>query len=179
MKKSLKVFYIIAIVILLLVLIVYKFQKNVKIDEDNKNKEVAEEKQALVCPQDAQLCSDGSYSFRTLPNCEFTQCPVDNYALPEDKNLKKMDTRTSSRQTFQTNGVTIDVLAVVDDSRCPPKVQCIWAGTVIIKAIIKVNNITSKEVNLEINKPYIFNGKTITLIEVGEKDNYNFKFNVE
>jgi len=32
----------------------------------------------IFCPQDAKLCSDGSYVGRRGPNCEFTPCPTQN-----------------------------------------------------------------------------------------------------
>lgn len=31
--------------------------------------------EAVVCTQEAKLCSDGSYVVRTGSNCEFSACP--------------------------------------------------------------------------------------------------------
>ena len=32
------------------------------------------------------------------------------------------------------NGLTIRPIKVVEDSRCPPSVQCVWAGRLVVRA---------------------------------------------
>lgn len=42
------------------------------------------EPQEVVCTMDAKLCPDGSFVGRVGPNCEFTECPVENKKITTD-----------------------------------------------------------------------------------------------
>jgi hypothetical protein len=39
-------------------------------------------------------------------------------------------------QTVRVDGPTVKPIAIIEDSRCPAGVQCVWAGRVILKAEI-------------------------------------------
>lgn len=43
-------------------------------------------------------------------------------------------------QTIQETGLQLTFTAVTEDSRCPPDVQCIWAGRVVIEVWAQAPN---------------------------------------
>ncbi len=61
--------------------------------------------------------------------------------------------------------VTITPLEVLDDSRCPTDVQCIWAGTVKVRATVTTPGSTGEE-TMEIGHPVEKDGYTITFTEL-------------
>lgn len=60
------------------------------------------------------------------------------------------------------DGITVRPLAVVEDSRCPASVQCVWAGRVRIRA--EVGGEGSRELTL--GEPAAVSGGTLTLVDV-------------
>ena len=74
---------------------------------------------------------------------------------------------TTMGQKVTGLNVTIMPLQIISDSRCPadPKVQCVWAGTVQIKARI-VSGLGTSEMTLELNKLVTTESETITLSAV-------------
>lgn len=79
----------------------------------------------VMCTMEAKLCPDGSYVGRTGPNCEFSACPSGNGPVSLEARIG---------QEVSALDVSITPLSVLQDSRCPVGVQCIWAGTVKLKA---------------------------------------------
>ncbi len=63
------------------------------------------------------------------------------------------------------SGVTITPLEVLEDSRCPSDVQCIWAGTVKLRATLKDASGTSEQI-FELGQPVTTEAEVITLTEV-------------
>ncbi len=109
------------------------------------------------CNGDAKVCPDGSTVGRTGTNCAFAACPT-----PE---ATSATIRTTLGQTMTGLNVTITPTELVDDSRCPTDVQCIWAGTAHVRATISTNAGTTSEV-LEIGQPIEKDGYTITFTEL-------------
>ncbi len=109
------------------------------------------------CDGDGKVCPDGSVVGRTGPKCEFTACP------PAE--AKSATIRTTMGQVMSGLNVSITPRQVVDDSRCPTDVQCIWAGTVHVRVTIKTPKSTA-DVTLEIGKPIEKDGYTITFTEL-------------
>ena len=60
------------------------------------------------------------------------------------------------------DGLTVKPLAVLEDSRCPILVRCIWAGRVRISA--EVSGSGTRELTL--GEPAAVNGGTLTLVDV-------------
>lgn len=184
MNKGLKIFLIIIAVLLLIIAILYRFQKKVSVETKKEEKTLFSKNTKEACTIELKICANGEYVSRVLPDCEFKECPV-NKVQPydvsryDDPNIKKMNTSNyQTYNTFESDGVSITVREIIEDSRCPVNVQCVWAGIIIIRVDINVEGV-KKEAILEFGKPYYFNGKTITLIEAGVKNNYNFKFNIK
>lgn len=69
----------------------------------------------------------------------------------------------------RSSGVSVRFLKVVEDSRCPKGVNCVWAGAVTIKIQVAKAGKTSKILELSTLKDREtanFEGKRITLIRV-------------
>ncbi|HEY6868254.1 MAG TPA: hypothetical protein VI199_00735 [Novosphingobium sp.] len=64
-------------------------------------------------------------------------------------------------ETVRTGPLTVAPERLIEDSRCPDKVQCIRAGTVRIVARIE-----GREVELELDRPVNAAGGALTLAEV-------------
>ncbi|MEH6764100.1 MAG: hypothetical protein V7655_06340 [Aequorivita antarctica] len=78
-------------------------------------------------------------------------------------------------QAIVMKGVSIKFLEVIEDSRCPTGVQCIWAGRAIVKAAVTSNGKTEektltfgetkpgeeKNTNLYNSKEFAINGLTL------------------
>lgn len=60
------------------------------------------------------------------------------------------------------DGITVRPLEVVEDSRCPASVQCVWAGRVRIRADISGEG--TRELTL--GEPAAVSGGTLTLVDV-------------
>lgn len=84
----------------------------------------------ISCTQEARQCPDGSYVGRTGPRCEFAPCPD---ALPNDGSVTF---RANLGETVSALGVTVTPEEVLEDSRCPADVVCVWAGRVRIRAML-------------------------------------------
>lgn len=130
------------------------------------------------CDGDARICPDGSIVGRTGPSCEFEACP------PLDATSAVI--RTTLGQKMTGLGVGLTPLEIVEDSRCPADVQCIWAGTVKVKVKIE-SGLGSSEMVLEIGKTVTTEAESITLTSVTPPKNsgdtipassYRFTFDV-
>jgi hypothetical protein len=60
------------------------------------------------------------------------------------------------------DGLTVRPLEVLEDSRCPASVQCVWAGRVRIRAEVSGGGIRE----LTLGEPVAVNGGTLTLVDV-------------
>lgn len=68
-------------------------------------------------------------------------------------------------QTVSVLGVSITPLEIVDDSRCPEDVQCIWAGTTHVRAKL-VSGMGESEVTFEIGQSITTEAEFVTLTSV-------------
>ena len=66
------------------------------------------------------------------------------------------------------NGMFVTPLHVTYDGRCPTDIKCVQAGTVDVSTLLQINNLSQNFV-LSLNKPIVFGGKQITLVEVNPK----------
>ncbi len=73
--------------------------------------------------------------------------------------------QVSIGQTGTGTGVTLTPLEVMDDSRCPKGVTCVWAGTVHVRARVQ-NEVGTGEVTFELGKPVTLGGENVALIAV-------------
>jgi hypothetical protein len=84
-------------------------------------------------------------------------------------------------------GVRITVHEVLEDSRCPIDVTCIWAGTVRVRATLESGLGTAEQV-FELDTPITTEVEEVTLIQVGpfpeegvsiEDSDYTFIFEIK
>jgi hypothetical protein len=87
-------------------------------------------------------------------------------------------------ETANLDGLTVHPLELVEDSRCPALVRCVWAGRVRIRAHIGRDGI--RELTLDV--PASVAGGTVTLVDVrpGKREpaaiptrSYQFTFRFE
>jgi hypothetical protein len=64
-------------------------------------------------------------------------------------------------ETTRLGTTTITPLVVLEDSRCPPQVRCVWAGRVRLRA-----RIGRDAADLTLGQPYAVRGGAVTLVEV-------------
>lgn len=123
-----------------------------------KNK--SENSSPIACTMEAKLCPDGSYVGRTGPKCEFTACPTSTTS-PKQVEFGKPITMFIEDKVSFPDGLSL-TLKEINDSRCKPGLQCIWAGELSalfganIKDLveeIRLGTTINKEVTL---KGYIF-----------------------
>lgn len=117
----------------------------------------ADDPVAYECNQDGKVCPDGSIVGRTGPLCEFPACPA-----PE---ATTATIQTTMGQKMTGLNVSITPIEIIDDSRCPADVQCIWAGTVHVRATISTPNGSSEDI-LEIGHSIVKDGFAITFTEL-------------
>lgn len=132
-----------------------------------------------ACNADGKICWDGSVVGRTGSDCQFAACPS------EDVSSTMITTSMGQKATGLS--VSITPKSIVSDSRCPTNVQCIWAGTVEIRAVAETK-VGHGEHTFKLNEPQTFGDFTITLTNVtpspkaGEKipdSAYRFSFEVK
>ena len=198
-----KKFIIILIAIILIVVVGSKFY-NDKRDVKNQNQEALDStpvtptdtppitnippvtntnppvsNEPAFCTMDAMQCPDGSYVGRSGPKCEFI-CPVPQVSTATTAHIN---------QKVSNSGIRITPLRVIEDSRCPSDVECIWAGTV--KLLVKLEALgkgKTDEVELTLGTTTTFSDRKLTFTKVTpypvsnkqilEKD-YEFTFSVK
>lgn len=131
------------------------------VTEDNTRVEtIPTEPEVWECNGDAFMCPDGSSVGRTGPQCEFAACP------PADATSARVETYLGGRDGGL--GLTINPREVVSDSRCPKDVQCIWAGTVEVRAAVETKVAHGEHV-FKLGEPKTVGDLTVTLVEVRPK----------
>ena len=89
--------------------------------------------------------------------------------LTADAKTGEVKLRVAQEKTAPGTGIKIRFLSVVEDSRCPEGVNCIWAGVAKIKIQLRKTGKPAKEFELNTNqldKFITFEGHTIKLAAV-------------
>ena len=89
-------------------------------------------------------------------------------------------------QAGEVNGLRFRPLEVVEDSRCPARVQCVWAGRVVLHVGVgKPGGGEETRLDVTLGQPASVYGGTLTLVNVDppkgsmgslERDAYRFTF---
>ena len=67
--------------------------------------------------------------------------------------------------TIVAGAMKITPIAVIEDSRCPAKTQCIWAGRVVVR--VTISSLTAKLTReMTVGQPVSIGGKDVTLVAV-------------
>lgn len=153
----------------LLVLVVVGAVAFVSLNMNNKNIE------PIACTMEAKLCPDGTAVGRTGPNCEFAAC---GEIVPTPVPVATVgDVTLGIGQKGNVGDLTITVNSIVQDSRCPLGVQCIWAGEVKVNVTLLGKLKTEAKVLSSIDKPYSFDGYSISITNV-TRGEYRITFHV-
>lgn len=138
-----------------------------------------------ACSAEQMQCADGTFVFRTAPDCRFV-CPNVS-ATPVVAAGGSLTVRIGETgKSSAGSKVEITPMGVLEDSRCPTDVQCIQAGTVRLRANVLVASATST-VDFKLGEAVRVGGETITLSSVLPEKNtkkpttyadYKFTFKV-
>lgn len=66
-------------------------------------------------------------------------------------------------QIAYTNGLRVRPIAVVEDSRCPIDVECVWAGRLIVRVVVNGGSWRQQR-DLELGKPQHIADGALTLV---------------
>ena len=69
-----------------------------------------------------------------LSACVGPSLPADAYPL-----MQPAEITVRLQETVRAGGITIRPLRIVEDSRCPGEVQCVWAGRLVLTTRIDGN----------------------------------------
>lgn len=150
-------FIVILAIIVAAAAIVYFVKPEVFMPASTSKEPTQEIPSGVVCTMDAKICPDGSAVGRTGPNCEFAACPT--------------PAATSSTVTVPIGGsvtalgVTIEPRQIASDSRCPNDVQCVWAGTVEVKAALSTA-VSHGDLTFKLGEEARYGDVLITLVNV-------------
>jgi hypothetical protein len=118
---------------------------------------------SVVCTADAKMCPDGSYVGRTGPHCEFRACPGEDTSASSTP--ASVIVKAQINKSATALGIGVLPLSILEDSRCPVDVECVWAGTVRVKVRIH-SAMGDSDVTMTLGKPITTEAETVTLREV-------------
>lgn len=102
----------------------------------------------------------------------------------------KIGVKVPEGETVVLKGVTVKFLEVIEDSRCPEGVNCMWAGRAIVKAEVTSNGKTEevtlifgetrpgeeKNTNLFTSEEFVINGLTLNPYPTSESTGKDFGY---
>ena len=92
--------------------------------------------------------------------------------VPEQITLK-----AGQQKTAKTGRITVKFLELIEDSRCPADVNCVWAGIAKIKVQLSKNGKKSVvELNTQNEKSTVFQGHTLTLKDLQPRQTSTSKY---
>ncbi|PIR86284.1 hypothetical protein COU13_01800, partial [Candidatus Kaiserbacteria bacterium CG10_big_fil_rev_8_21_14_0_10_43_70] len=140
--------------------------------------------QMIACTMDAKICPDGSAVGRVGPNCAFAPCPGEN---GNSTGGGSITVSAGIDETVHGLQVALTPRAVLEDSRCPKDVVCVWAGTVRLQSTLSSGLGTANQV-FELNKSITTEAEIVTLVAVRpapvpasviNSNDYEFDFLIE
>lgn len=85
------------------------------------------------------------------------------------KDPERFSVVIGAQKVTTTGKITVKFLEILEDSRCPPNVTCIWAGNAKIKISVKKGKKAAKtfELNSTLDsKTILFEGYDITFVDL-------------
>ena len=67
-------------------------------------------------------------------------------------------------QVAYTNGIRVRPLRVLEDSRCPANVQCVWAGRLVVRSDVTGGS-WQRTLDLELGKPQQVADGMLTIVD--------------
>lgn len=99
-------------------------------------------------------------------------------AIAPAQKTEQLRVKIGGQAITKTGRVTVKFLELVEDSRCPADVNCVWAGVARIRVRVSRNG-KSSEFELNTNqreKPAVFQGYSITLIDLKPRQSTTSKY---
>lgn len=118
-----------------------------------------------ACTLEAQQCPDGSFVGRVGPECEFAACPDTDVQGGGATTTNAESTTVRINETIKILGVSLTPVEVVEDSRCPVDVVCVWAGDVRVRAQLS-SGLGDSSIIFRLNTPITTETEMITLTKV-------------
>lgn len=92
----------------------------------------------------------------------------------------EFDLKAGSQAIVKEAGLKITFVELVEDSRCPEGVNCVWAGIGKIRVTVKKSN--HKPVSFELNTmpgpmSFVYKGYEIALVKLAPYPKYNVETN--
>jgi len=92
--------------------------------------------------------------------------------------VEQLELKNGEQKTTKTGRVTIKFLELIEDSRCPADVNCVWAGVARIKVRLSKNG---KSADFELNtnqtdKPAVFRGLSVALKDLKPRQSTTSKY---
>jgi hypothetical protein len=97
-------------------------------------------------------------------------------AWAQDK--ENISIRTGQQKSAMRGKVTLKVLSVGEDSRCPAKATCVWAGNASVKVQISISGSNTKAFELNTGlepKTALLGGYSVTLTGLSPRPGEKFK----
>lgn len=85
--------------------------------------------------------------------------------LASAQNVEQITLKNGQQKTAKTGRITVKFLELIEDSRCPADVNCVWAGVARIKIQLRKNGKTAEfELNTnQRDKTAVFEGYSVGL----------------
>lgn len=77
----------------------------------------------------------------------------------------KIVTKLKANESYKTNNIEVKLVEIVEDSRCPEGVSCMWAGEAIVLIDIFKDGekVERKKVTFNSEDPMIFSSEKLTI----------------
>lgn len=100
-----------------------------------------------------------------------------SFTFASAQSAEQITIKTGQQKVTKTGRITIKFLELIEDSRCPADVNCVWAGIAKIKVQLNKNGKTSVvELNTQNEKSTVFRGHTITLRDLQPRQSTTSKY---
>jgi hypothetical protein len=100
-----------------------------------------------------------------------------NFTFASAQSDEQITIKTGQQRVTKTGRITIKFLELVEDSRCPADVNCVWAGIAKIKIQLNKNGKTAVvELNTQNEKSTVFQGHTVTLKDLQPRQSTTSKY---
>jgi hypothetical protein len=100
-----------------------------------------------------------------------------SFTFASAQGAEQLTIKNGQQKVSKTSRITVKFLELIEDSRCPEDVNCVWAGVARIKIQLRKNG-KSAEVELNTNdkKTAVFQGYRVTLKDLQPRQSTTSKY---
>jgi len=100
-----------------------------------------------------------------------------NFTFASAQTPEQIAIRNGEQKVTNTGRITIKFLELIEDSRCPADVNCVWAGIAKIKVQLNKNGKAAiVELNTQNERSTVFQGHTVTLTDLQPRQSTTSKY---